>query len=669
MPVRDVSSLKRLLPGRVFDAEADLLAYSYDAALERARPDAVVIARTAEDVRKAVQWCAESRSPFVARGAGTNLSGGCVPLRGGVVISTARLDRILAADTQRGVAVVEPGVVNLNLQKRLEPAGWFYAPDPASHKICTLGGNLGENAGGPRCLKYGVTTHYVKALEVVMPDGALESFSIEDEGPEILSLLVGSEGTLGIVTKAWLGIVPSPPEIVTVLAAFKSVEEAAACVAAVIAAGVLPRVIEAMDRLSVDAIEAYAPAGYPRAEAILLIELEGEGKSLELQLDEVSSLCRRHGAIECRSARDLAERERLWEGRRSASAALARLAPNVLVEDGVVPRSRLPAAARRVREIAQAHGTPAALLSHAGDGNLHPQIIFDERDREQTSRVKRAGLEMLRSCVELGGSVSGEHGIGVEKRAAMTWLFSDETISLFRRLKAALDPEGLANPDKVLPLPGERAPGETRPKARPPTDAAAALIEAVRQRAKDRRPFSVFGARTKVPEQIAAAGKGSALITRALSKVVEFDREDYVATVEAGISLGELKSKLEPEGFFVPLPMSAGTVGGMLAAKPWPGVREGILGMRVLLADGSVADLGGKVVKNAAGYDVPRLLLGSWGALAVILEVTLRLSPIRPALPSELPKPRPPRFGTWQARLKKAFDPHGLLNPWVGELR
>jgi len=665
MPSANAASLKRLLPGRALDSECDILSYAYDSAIERARPQAVVIARTAEDVRQAVRWCAENRSPFVARGAGTNLSGGCVPLRGGVVISTARLDRVLALDTQDGVAVVEPGVVNLNLQKRLEPEGWFYPPDPASYKVCTIGGNVGENAGGPRCLKYGVTTNRVKALDVVMPDGQMEHLSLDDEGPELLSLLVGSEGTLGIVVKAWLDIVPIPPEIVTVLAAFGSIEDATACVAAIIAAGVLPRVLEAMDRLTVESIEAYAPAGYPKAEAVLIIELEGQGQALELQLEKVETLCRGCGAAETRTARDLAERERLWEGRRSAYAALARLAPNVLVEDGVVPRSRLPQAARRVAEIARARGTPAGLLFHAGDGNLHPNLIFDERDREQTERVKRAGQEMLAACVELGGSISGEHGIGVEKRSAMAWLFSEETLQLFRRVKAALDPEGLANPDKILPLPGEKPDGSPRRAPRPPSEAAQALIAAVRDRAKDRRPFSVFGARTKVPERVAAAEKDSALSVRPLSAILEFDREDYVATVEAGIGLGELKSKLESEGFFVPLPLCAGTLGGMLATKPWPGVRDGILGMRVLLADGSVADLGGKVVKNVAGYDVPRLLLGSWGTLAVILEVTLRLSPIRPIVPSEIPRPRPPRLGTRHRKLKEAFDPEGLLNAWA----
>lgn len=665
--MRDCSPLKKLLPGRAFDGEADLLTYSYDSALERARPDAVILAESAEDVRAAVRWCAENRVPCVGRGAGTNLSGGCAPLRGGVVVSTARMTRVVSVDTREACAVVEPGVVNLDLQKRLEACGWFYAPDPASYKVCTLGGNIGENAGGPRCLKYGVTTNHLRALDVVMPDGALEHLDLQDPGPELASLLCGSEGTLGLVTKAWVDIVPAPARIVTLLVAFKSLEEAMACVAAVIAAGVLPRVMEGMDRLTIDSIEAYVPAGYPRAEAVLLIELEGEGRALEAELEKVTELCRRGGAVELRAAKDEAERERLWEGRRSAYAALARLAPNVLVEDGVVPRSRLPEAARRTREIAAAHGIQAGLLFHAGDGNLHPNIIFDERDRAQTERVRRAGHEMLRACVELGGSISGEHGIGTEKRAAMSWLFSAETLTLFRRVKEALDPDGLANPDKMLPLPGESAEGAPLTAPRPLSPAAQALVDAVRERAREKRPFAVFGSRTRLPAEVAAAGKAGALTTRGLDAILELERADFVAVVEAGIPVRELRRRLEAEGLYAPLPEDGGTLGGALMTKAHPPLRDALLGMRVLLADGSVCDLGAKTVKSVAGYDVPRLLLGSWGTLAVVLEVALELTAVRPPAPAAGDAPRPPRMGTRHRRLKHGLDPHGLLNPWYAQ--
>ncbi|MFA6093084.1 MAG: FAD-linked oxidase C-terminal domain-containing protein [Elusimicrobiota bacterium] len=667
--MKDISSLKRLLPGRVFEQESELLAYSYDSSLERERPEAVVIASDAGHVRSAVNWCLERRVPYIARGAGTNLSGGCVPRRGGVVISTAGMKNILSIDTRERVAVVEPGVINLDLQKAAEPSGLFYAPDPASYRICTLGGNIAENAGGPRCLKYGVTTDHLLAVEAVLPDGSLERFSLSDAGPEFLSLLCGAEGTLGVLTRAWVKLTPAPAETVTLLAAFKSIEEAVRCVSAVIAAGIIPRVMEAMDRLSVESIEAYVHAGYPRAEAVLLIDLEGSGRALESDRARVEELCRTHGVCELRAAQDPLQRERLWEGRRSAYAALARLSPNVLVEDGVVPRSRLPEAARRAREIAAAYGVQSALLFHAGDGNLHPNIIFDERDREQTARVRSAGREMLRSCIELEGTISGEHGIGTEKRPAMTWRFEPQTLDLFGRVKKALDPEGLANPEKLLPLDGEELPGGLLSPARPLSTQAQALVDAVRERARDRKSFSVFGARTRAPKEALAFEKEGALSTRGLQSVLRVRRDDFIVEAEAGILISDLQSRLGAEGLRADIPRSRGTLGGMIAAKSWPSFRGSLLGMRLLLPDGRVCTLGGPVVKNVAGYDIVRLLLGSWGTLAVIVDVTFRVSPAgSEAVQHEPVEVRPGRMGSRHRRLKTAFDPQGLLNSWYERL-
>ncbi|MFH1724891.1 MAG: FAD-linked oxidase C-terminal domain-containing protein [Elusimicrobiota bacterium] len=661
----EVSGLKNAFDGELLTGDADLLTYSYDASMERARPDAVAIVRSADEVRRVVSWCAARGVPYVARGAGTNLSGGCVPLKGGVVISLAKLDRILAVDTSEDHAVVEPGVVNLRLQTALAGVGRFYAPDPASHKVCTLGGNAAENAGGPRCLKYGVTANHVRRLEAVMPNGSLETFSIDDAGPEIVSLLIGAEGTLGVITKLWVGSLPLPETVSTVLAAFPTLDAAMGCVTDIIAAGVLPRSLEAMDRATIDSIEAYAPAGYPRAEAVLLIEVEGTPQRVAFELDRIKTICAGRDCGEYRLAADPAQRERLWEGRRSSYAALARLAPNVLVEDGVVPRDRLPEAARRVSAIAREYDIRTTLLFHAGDGNLHPNIVFDERDKALTARVKEAGFQMMRACVELGGSISGEHGIGIDKRAAMGWLYPPETLDLFRRIRRTLDPDGLANPGKILPLPEESAPG--RPSRRPrrePTDAARSLIERVREKAGRAEQTAVIGSGTKTPPGLRAK-TSEVLTTRPLSAILDFDRANYTVTAEAGITPSELKAALEPEGFYVPLPLLPGTLGGLLATKPWAGLRDGLLGARILLVDGTVAELGAKVVKNVAGYDVPRLLLGSWGTLAIILEATLKLLPFRPEIPSRLPAPGRPRFGRWHTALKKAFDPEGRLNSWV----
>jgi glycolate oxidase subunit GlcD len=665
----DLRSLSRALPGRVLSAEADLRSYSFDASLGRALPGAVVLARSALEVRAAVDWCARSGVPFVARGGGTNLSGGCVPLRGAVVVSTAAMNRILAVSPRDSSALVEPGVVNLRLQRALEPEGLFFPPDPASHRVCTIGGNIGENAGGPRCLKYGVTTHHVLALEAVLPDGSAARFSASDPGPDLLSLFVGSEGTLGVATRASLNIQRDPPVRCALLAGFSSIEDAVGAVSAVIAAGILPRTLEAMDRLTVELIEAFVPAGYPRTEAVLLLELEdGEGPSSEAQAERVSELLRGLGACELRRAEGPLERERLWEGRRSAYAACARRAPSVLVEDGVVPRGRLPEAARRIREIAASEGVTASLLFHAGDGNIHPNMIFDERDREATARVRRAGRRMLEACVELGGSISGEHGIGTEKRAAMGSMFDEPALEVFSRIRRAFDPSLLSNPDKLLPLPGERPPGGLLRKSAALSAPAEALRAAVRERALEGRPFSVFGARSRVPEEVLSAEKAGAFSTRGLSSIVRLDPEDFTVTVEAGILVNDLLGLLEARGLHAPLPPGKGTLGGLMAVKPPPPLRDALLGVRVVLADGSLAEFGGRTVKNVAGYDVGRLLLGSWGTLAVILEATLRLSAIPVAAGRDPARPVPPRMGFWHKRLQEALDPRGLLNPWYRRL-
>lgn len=664
-----------LRPGGLLTSEADLAAYSYDAALDRGRPEAVVLPRCAEEVLSVVSFCARSAIPFTARGAGTNLSGGCVPLRGGIVISLARVDRILEIDTRRGFAVVEPGVVNLKLQNELERLGFFYAPDPASFRVSTLGGNIAENAGGPRCLKYGVTTNHVLALEAAMPDGTLAKFSLEDPGPELMSLLVGAEGTLGVVTKAWVRILPVPETIRTILAGFGSIESAVECVSGIIARGVLPRVLEAMDKTTVESVEAYAHAGYPATEAVLLIEVDGPAEQASREERLVSELCREHGAVEIRSARDEAQREKLWEGRRGAYAAMARLAPNVLVEDGVVPRDQLPEMVRRIRAVCAKHRLTAGLLFHAGDGNIHPNIAYDERDAEQTARVKQAGYEILQACVELGGSLSGEHGIGIDKREAMAWLFTPETLGLFRRIKKALDPQDLANPDKLLPLaqgpagPQAAAPGAEAPRRylRAPSPglgrSAQQLAAKVRGCAGRRMGMVIVGSGSRLHLSI-PPGLGT-LRTTGMDRIVDWDRKNYTITVEAGISPAALRRELAAEGFYIRLPEAGGTVGGLLATKAHPALRDDLLGMRLLLADGSVAELGGKVVKNVAGYEVPRLVLGSWGAFGVILEATFKLCSMPPELPPAGPEPRPFEPGPWHLKLKRAFDPKNLLNPWL----
>ncbi|MEQ1918731.1 MAG: FAD-linked oxidase C-terminal domain-containing protein, partial [Elusimicrobiota bacterium] len=655
----------QVAPGSLLSSATELSVYSYDGALARARPDAVLIARTVEDVRRAVAWCAANQVPFIARGAGTNLSGGCIPVKGGLVIALARLNRILSLDVAGRVACVEPGVVNLDLQKEAEKVGLFYAPDPASFRVSTIGGNAAENAGGPRCLKYGVTTNHILAVEAVMPDGTLARFSLEDDGPELLSLLIGAEGTLGILVKLWVKLTPLPEETRTILAGFPSIDAAVACVSAIIASGVVPRCLEAMDRPTVESVEVGRPLGYPKDPAILLIELDGSRADCARESEAVERLCLESSATTVRAATDPVERERLWEGRRGAYAALARLAPNVLVEDGVVPRDRLPDIVRRIQEISAKHQVKAYLLFHAGDGNIHPNIAYDERDASETARVKAAGHEMLQACVELGGSLSGEHGIGLDKRDAMAWLFTNETLKLFHRVKDALDPAHLSNPDKLFPAPGSKPGlGFIRPPAGALSEYAKLLVDKVRSTPAG-ASFRVRGASTRWKD---ATPEGAVeLLTTGLGRVTDIDKRNFTLTVETGVSMHALHRELESQGVFVRLPKGGGTVGGLLATRPWSGLREDILGMRVLLSNGDVVELGGKVVKNVAGYDLSRLLLGSWGIMGVILEVTLKLHARPVAVPAHLPESTPPTLSLWASRVRKAFDPEGRFNPGLGD--
>ncbi len=664
--MNDLNALRLAYQGELLTGEADLLTYAYDAAPDRARPDAVAIVNSVEEIKSLVSSCVELGIPYVARGAGTNLSGGCIPLKGGVIISLVKLNKIVSIDTATEEAVVEPGVVNIHLQNALAKIGRFYAPDPASFKICTLGGNIGENSGGPRCLKYGTTTNHVLSIDAVMPDGSLQHFSLDDPGPQISSLMIGAEGTLGIVTRARVRILKIPDTIKTILASFDSIDAAMGCVSDIIASGIVPRVLEAMDRVTIDSIEAYSPCGLPRAEAALLIEVEGDSTQVERDLEKVSSICKKHNVGEFRLATNDEERERLWEGRRSAYAALARLAPNVQVEDGVVPRDKLPEAARRITAIAKEYNVEPALLFHAGDGNLHPNIVYDERDEEWTRRVKTVGFEILKMCVELGGSISGEHGIGIDKRKAMAWLFTPETLALFQRIKNAFDPKNLANPDKLFPLKGEAAPeGAVRPAPPPPSDAQTFFIERVREKAAAGETLTVIGAGTKAPKNL-RDGK-EVLSTKVLDQIVNLDRGNLLVTVETGIAPHVLHRTLEAEGFYAPVPIVPGTIGGLLATNPWTPLRNGVVAMKVLLANGDIVTVGSKVVKSVAGYDVPRLLLGSWGTLGIILEVTLKLSAARLEIPIELPVPSKPRKGPWFARLQDAFDPDRRLNSWAVE--
>ncbi len=456
-----IKDLRKLLgdDGLVWRPE-ELLVYEYDAMpggkAARAAPDAVVLPRGVEDVVRIVRLASQHGVPIVGRGAGTGLAGGALSTRGGILIVFTRMKRILEVDLPNLRAVVEPGVVNLDLSKAIEKDGCFFAPDPSSQKACTIGGNVSTNAGGPHTLAYGVTSNHILGLEVVLPTGELVPIggkALDTPGYDLTGLLVGSEGTLAIVTKVIVRLMRLPEAVKTLLAIYETVDDATETVADITARGITPAACEMLDQFTLGAVEAFIHAGFPLdAAACLLIEVEGLREGVDSQAEQIEEICRAHRAREVRRARDDAEREKLWAGRKNAFGAVGRLAPNYYALDGVIPRTKLPETLRRVIEIGARHGFRVGNVFHAGDGNLHPLLLFDARDREQFARVVQAAEEIMKLCVEMGGSITGEHGVGIEKRDLMPLLFTDDDFDAMLKLKNVFNPAGLLNPDKVIPL-------------------------------------------------------------------------------------------------------------------------------------------------------------------------------------------------------------------------
>ena len=422
----------------------------------RAIPEVVVLPGSTEEVQAVLRACHREHVPFVARGAGTGLSGGATPTAGGVVVSLARMDRILEIDLEGQRVVVEPGVANLDVTRAVSAEGFFYAPDPSSQQVCTIGGNVAENSGGAHCLKHGFTVHHVTGLTLVLPDGdvvELGGAALDPDGPDLLGLVVGSEGTLGIATRITLRIVRSPEVVRTLLAGFETTDAAGAAVSGVVAAGILPSALEMMDRLTIEAAERAVAPGYPEgAGAVLLVELDGVAAQVEEDAAEVERICLATGAFELRIASDEAARALLWKGRKSAFAAMGRVATDYYVQDGVVPRTRLPEVLRRIEELSASHGLRVGNVFHAGDGNLHPLVLYDA-DAGETELARELAEAILEACLEAGGSLTGEHGVGMDKACSMPLMFSERDLAVFARVREAFDPLGICNPGKVLPTP------------------------------------------------------------------------------------------------------------------------------------------------------------------------------------------------------------------------
>jgi glycolate oxidase len=453
----DLASLQQLLPSdRMTTTASALAAFQSDGLTAFAvQPQAVVTPRTMTEVQQVVRWCHEQSVPFVARGSGTSLSGGSLPHADGIVIALNRLNRILRLDLPNRLAVVEPGVINATLTAAVEHAGLYYAPDPSSQQVCTIGGNVAFNSGGAHCLKYGMTSNHILAMKVVLADGELIEVGCEGglgTGPDLLGLMVGSEGLLGIAVEITVKLLPKPESFHTVLAGYATLQDAGAAVATIIASGLLPAAMEIMDRLSMQAATAAVGAEYPAdVEAVLIAELDGSRDAVVAERGLLDQLLAASGATAIIVAADAAHRAKIWKGRKSVFSAVGRLSPDFIVQDGVVPRSKLGFALQRIEELSREANIRVANVFHAGDGNLHPLIMFDGRVPGELHRAEDLAAQIVQLCIDLGGSITGEHGVGMEKRQFLSGMFSEDSLNCMRRLRLACDPHEVANRGKMFP--------------------------------------------------------------------------------------------------------------------------------------------------------------------------------------------------------------------------
>ena len=666
----------------------ELLVYECDGLPHhKHRPRAVVFPSSTEETSAIMRELASANVPFTPRGAGTGLSGGALAINSGVVIELARMRKILCIDVENRFAVVQPGVVNLDVSRAAAPHGLYYVPDPSSQPTCTIGGNIAESAGGIHCLKYGTTTDHVLGCRVVLAGGEIVDLGFDQPGYDLLGTFIGSEGTFGIATEATLKLAQIPPAVRTLLAEFAEVNDASHAVSAIIAAGVMPAALEMMDREIIRAVEAsvFAAGLPPDAGAALLIELDGIEAGLDDEAAKVTSICMEYGARSCRFARDETERKKLWAARKGAFGAIGRISPDSMIQDAVVPRSRLPEVLGAAYDIATRYQLRIANVFHAGDGNLHPLICFDSRSADEVRRVREAGRELMQVCVAAGGTITGEHGVGLDKRELLPLVFSDADMNAMLKVRAAFDPLGLCNPGKIVPMlrgcgeakaiasdngsaPQMRATVVTTPETVTRISAEFESDRALTSVARIVGEVYVASHNGMITVEPASAEEISEVLklassegwtvmpaggmtwikstanlivrTTRLNQIIEHEPADLIAIAQAGVTLSDFNAKLAENRQWLPLdPPDDGraTLGGVVATGiggpqqfGYGRPRGSVIGMRVVLADGTMIKAGGRVVKNVAGYDLCKLFTGSYGSLGIITELNFKLRP-RPA--------------------------------------
>lgn len=630
-----LSSLPQIIPpDRILTREADRAAYEADAQTAyRCRAAAAVLPQTTDEVIAIVRWCRQEGVPFVVRGSGTGLSAGATPVAGGIVIVTTKLNQILAIDPAQRTAIVQPGVVNADVTKAASAHGLFFAPDPSSQPVCSIGGNIGFNAGGAHCLKYGMTSNHVLGLKAVLASGEVVAWggtTRDGVGPDFTGLFVGNEGLFGIVLEATLNLLPIPDGCHTVLAGFKSTGAAGDAVSAIIASGLVPVAMELMDALTIQAVRPVVPINYPPdCNALLLIELDGPAAVVAAERPQLDQLLHDSDTTGVISAENEIERANIWKVRKSSYSAFGRLAPNNFVQDSVVPRRHLGAALREVNRIAAEAGLQCPNVCHAGDGNLHPNLLYDGEDLGAFHRAEKAAGEILRMCVAFGGSITGEHGVGLEKRAFLSLMYGPTELDLFRRIHRTFDPGELSNPGKMLPSIDQA----TAPLHPLQPDAATLAIA---QQLKSRPTSIAIGRGTKT---LRDEFQASQLSLTPLSGITAYEPVEFILTAGAGTPLQEIEAALAARNqqlpFDPPFVAAGATLGGAFAAGlNGPGAfgagraRDAILGITFIDGRGEIMRAGAAVVKNVAGFDLPKLFVGSHGSLGIMTEITLKVCPL-----------------------------------------
>lgn len=641
-------ALREKLPASTIVSDSvRLRMYGYDGTLYEGMPDLVVLPESPEQAAAAVELCAKLHLPVVPRGAATSLSGGPVPVRGGVVLSMTRMDQILEEDYENLRVTVQPGVVNQDLQAELGKTGFYYAPDPSSQCVCTIGGNIGENSGGPHCLKYGVTVNHITGLKTILPDGRSMSVggkTLDENGYDLLGLLVGSEGTLAIASEITCKVMPKPETVITMLAIFDDLNDASKAVSDIIAAGIIPATLEMMDNSMIQAVEMALKAGYPPdAGAVLIVELDGLPSSTQAQVGQVEKVCKSNHARSFQTAENEQQRMLLWKGRKGAFGAVSNLAPSKICTDISVPRSELPATLAGVMDIGKRHNLRITNVFHAGDGNLHPLVLYDPSDEDQARRVELAENEITQLALSRGGVLTGEHGIGCCKMKHMAELFGPSELRLMWRIKKAFDPDVRFNPGKILPDESEiPAPQPTQLPAQSFHEAASAgsapadvesFAQLLAVADRDGARVTIRGGSTKA----GPAGGAAVIQTTSLNRIIEYDYINLTLTAQAGVTLPELDKATAEHGQMVairPRCYDKATLGGIAATNDagphrllYGAPRDLITGIKAILPSGEIVHFGSSCVKNVAGYAVERLLIGSWGSLAAIAEMTVRVLP------------------------------------------